>query len=375
MSSMSWLCVSLFCALLLISRASEIDDLYTEFNAATTEILSQLHHDPWHPAHQGSEDLNTRAAVVATQELAETDPWRPKHEGSDDEETKFEEPIETQMLLNEKQHKAAVKASYQSNVKTIYFHLEEIIKKILAHKTKWTAKYNGDLGKIAQEVLKHKEKAKAAEKKYIGAKGKASAAKKLSDLKNKSWQKAKNKLKQKIDDAKKQKKALKGLYLKGLKQKAGEICMIRKIECMVAKFNGEKALQAQYCGDCKEMKAFEKVSGGSSSDIYRRVKITFGNKSIKNYMYKNICPKVAARMKGTFRCPTSDGGCMEYLQFANKKQYDKYMAWISTSTFISQFVKKLKKSGSTFTKYQKISSSEFNLGISKSGCSQVSPGA
>ena len=38
-------------------------------------------------------------------------------------------------------HKKMVKASYQSNVKTIYFHLEEIIKKILAHKTKWTLKY------------------------------------------------------------------------------------------------------------------------------------------------------------------------------------------------------------------------------------------
>merc|ERR1719231_1793783 len=112
---------------------------------------------------------------------------------------------ETQMLLDEAAHKKMVKASYQSNVKTIYFHLEEIIKKILAHKQKWTAKYNGDLGKIAKEVLKHKNNAKAAEKKYVKAKGKASAAKKLSDLKNKSWQKAKNKLKQKINDAKKAK--------------------------------------------------------------------------------------------------------------------------------------------------------------------------
>ena len=37
-------------------------------------------------------------------------------------------------------HKKAVKASYQGNVQTIYTHLEEIIKKILAHKTKWTNK-------------------------------------------------------------------------------------------------------------------------------------------------------------------------------------------------------------------------------------------
>merc|ERR1711981_26773 len=111
-----------------------------------------------------------------------------------------------------------VKASYQENVKTIYFHLEEIIRKILAHKTKWTNKYNGDLAKIAKEVLKHKNIAKKKEKKYNAAKGKAEAAKALAKTKNKSWQKAKNKLKQKINDAKKSKKALKGLYLKGLKQ-------------------------------------------------------------------------------------------------------------------------------------------------------------
>jgi hypothetical protein len=36
---------------------------------------------------------------------------------------------------------ADVKASYQSNVKTIYTHLEEIIKKLLAHKEAWTQKY------------------------------------------------------------------------------------------------------------------------------------------------------------------------------------------------------------------------------------------
>merc|ERR1711937_564633 len=87
---------------------------------------------------------------------------------------------ETQMLLSEAEHKAAVKASYQTNVKTIYFHLEEIIRKILAHKTKWTNKYNGDLAKIAKEVLNHKTIAKNKEKKYTAAKGKAEAAKALA---------------------------------------------------------------------------------------------------------------------------------------------------------------------------------------------------
>merc|ERR1712025_970272 len=164
------------------------------------------------------------------------------------------------MLLDEAAHKKAVKESYQTNVKTIYFHLEEIIKKILTHKTKWTNKYNGDLAKIAKEVLKHKTIAKNKEKKYTAAKGKAEASKALAKTKNKSWQKAKNKLKEKIKDAKKEKKALKGLYLKGLKQKEGEICMIRKIQCMVAKFNGEASLQKKYCGACSDEKPKKKAA-------------------------------------------------------------------------------------------------------------------
>merc|ERR1711861_124591 len=102
----------------------------------------------------------------------------------------------------------------------------------------------------------------------MAAKGKAEAAKALAKAKNKSWQKAKNKLKEKIKDAKKEKKALKGLYLKGLKQKAGEICMIRKIECMVAKFNGEAALQAKYCGACKEKTPSSSADNGMTFPYY-----------------------------------------------------------------------------------------------------------
>merc|ERR1712139_528015 len=90
---------------------------------------------------------------------------------ADTEEQEEEAPV-TEILLDEKAHKAKVKASYQSNVKTIYFHLEEIIKKILAHKKKWTKKYNGDLMNIAKQVLKHKKKSKKAQKKFVKAKGK-----------------------------------------------------------------------------------------------------------------------------------------------------------------------------------------------------------
>ena len=35
-------------------------------------------------------------------------------------------------------------------------------------------------------------------------------------------------------------------------QQMGEICMIRKIECMVATFNGEADLEAQYCEACTD---------------------------------------------------------------------------------------------------------------------------
>jgi hypothetical protein len=189
---------------------------------------------------------------------------------------------ETQMLLDEAAHKKMVKASYQSNVKTIYFHLEEIIKKILAHKEKWTAKYNGDLANIAKGILKHKNIAKELEKKYIKAKGKAQGLKKLAGMKNKSWQKAKNRLKEKMNDAKKERKALKDLYLKGLTQKEGEICMIRRIQCMVAKFNGEEALQTKYCNACKDGKLTKsgKKDGASTSVGGAKIRLVKGPGSI-----------------------------------------------------------------------------------------------
>merc|ERR1711998_632304 len=125
----SFVALALVAVVASVGASDEMEGLYNEFNSATNEILEQLHTDTEGPM--------------------------------------------TQMLLDEKAHKAAVKASYQSNVKTIYFHLEEIIKKILAHKKKWTKKYNGDLMKIAKEILKHKNKAKKAMKKFAKAKGKA----------------------------------------------------------------------------------------------------------------------------------------------------------------------------------------------------------
>ena len=169
-------------------QGAELDDLYAEFNSASQEILTQLHGtseyysadtapvheqelaqtvvDPWRPDHQGSEDKNTEATQDATEELAEEEDDAPATQMLLDEypaRTRachgarptrartagslfcFKGPSNCVQLCfvffsRRKAHKAAVKASYQTNVKTIYFHLEEIIKKILAHKTKWTNK-------------------------------------------------------------------------------------------------------------------------------------------------------------------------------------------------------------------------------------------
>jgi hypothetical protein len=40
-----------------------------------------------------------------------------------------------------------------------------------------------------------------------------------------------------------QKRALKKMYVAGLAQKTGEICMIRRIQCKVAKFNKDSHLK------------------------------------------------------------------------------------------------------------------------------------
>merc|ERR1711934_1046232 len=141
------------------------DELLAEFNQATREILDQMH-------VESAPSVPAVNADAETQELAGTDD---SEEGDDSEIDADPAPI-TQMLLDEKAHKAMVKKSYQGNVKTIYYHLEEIIRKIIAHKVKWTKKYNGDLMKIAKET------------------GKAAAAKALSKSAKKSAIKAKAKL-------------------------------------------------------------------------------------------------------------------------------------------------------------------------------------
>lgn len=198
-----------------------------------------------------------KSASTSIQQLADEE---------DDDAAELESALPT-MLLNHEEHKKQVKASYQGNVKTIYFHLEEIIRKIVAHKTKWTKKYKGDLTKIQSEVDKHKGVSKSKKGKFISETAKRSSAKATYRDRKKSWGKAKNRLKQKMRDAKKMRKALKALYLKGLKQKKGEICMIRRIECMVAKFNKDAKLKARYCGKCSG-RSIHKSPASKSKSLY-----------------------------------------------------------------------------------------------------------
>ncbi len=101
-------------------------------------------------------------------------------------------------------------------------------------------------------MLKHKNGEKAAREKAFDAKGAYKAAEDKSQYADKAWTVAKDLLKQKVVDAKKMRKEIKSMYISGLKQKNGEICMLRKIECMVAKFNNEKDNEAKYCKTCTE---------------------------------------------------------------------------------------------------------------------------
>merc|ERR1711988_499447 len=330
---------------------TEMTSLYQEFDSATKEILSQMH-----PMEAAVEQQDSKMSHDAdTEELEEEE----------------EAPV-TEILLDEKAHKAKVKASYQSNVKNIYFHLEEIIKKIIAHKVKWTKKYNGDLMKIAKQVLKHKKFAKKKAKKYAKAKGKSAAAKAVAKSKKKSFIKAKAKLKQKMKDATKAQKVLKGLYVKGLKNKAGEICMIRKIQCMVAKFNGQPKLQKKYCGACKSTAAKIKQWTVEADAIYVTFSGTFGSKKSKAFFAKKGCPQLAAVVDTLYKCATVGNTAVGYIKFKNVKQYQAVKTALPKSKKFKKLMKKFKKDGGTMTPWKLISFAQFHA---RDGtCTKVKPG-
>jgi hypothetical protein len=130
----------------------ESEELYNEFNSATEEILTQLRVAKEPQAthiEENAFDGSKMVATSATEQLSEVSPkFEMLSELSEDDHTTMldQTSTKTSVTVTATSSKsgaqtADVKASYQSNVKTIYTHLEEIIKKILAHKEAWTQKY------------------------------------------------------------------------------------------------------------------------------------------------------------------------------------------------------------------------------------------
>jgi len=191
----------------------ESDELYNEFNSATEEILAQLNvaTAPTAPTVSLMAQPIEESAFEGSEMKSS-----PKFQMLEDLPTSLhEDDAHFETLASTKD---AVKESYQDNVKTIYTHLEEIIKKILGHKKAWTQKYNDDLLVIANQVLKHKNAEKEARDKAFEAKGKFKEAEEKADYAGKKWTVAKDLLSQKQTDATKMRKEIKELYVSGLKQ-------------------------------------------------------------------------------------------------------------------------------------------------------------
>jgi hypothetical protein len=191
-----------------------------------------------------------------------------------------------QSLLDIASANKARRASYQSNVGTVYKHLNEIIRKILVHKKAWAVKYQNDLKRVAKELA---DKV-AAERKARSGKNKAAAAlavaKAEANRKGNAWLKASAALKTKKADAIKEKHDLGVLFKKGNGLKAGEIAMIVKLRCMLSKFNKDnKYSKGDKCVPWDEAKdtlmPMEKLTAGqelkSSNGKYKAVMQGDGN--------------------------------------------------------------------------------------------------
>jgi hypothetical protein len=120
---------------LLVQSTPESDELYNEFNSATEEILAQLNvaTAPTAPTVSLMAQPIEESAFEGSEMKSS-----PKFQMLEDLPTSLhEDDAHFETLASTKD---AVKESYQDNVKTIYTHLEEIIKKILGHKKAWTQK-------------------------------------------------------------------------------------------------------------------------------------------------------------------------------------------------------------------------------------------
>jgi hypothetical protein len=165
----------------------------------------------------------------------------------------------------------ARRESYQSNVGTVYTHLNEIIRKILVHKKAWSVKYEEDLTRVAKELADHLLKERDARKAKDAADNKEVVAAAEAKRKNNAWIKAHADLNQKKKDADKERHDLKVMFDKGNGMKAGDIAMIVRIRCMVSDFNKDskykcdkdgKALDHIIKAPASKAPASKKADGG-----------------------------------------------------------------------------------------------------------------
>jgi hypothetical protein len=177
------------------------------------------------------------------------------------------EPTQEESLLDLAAAQKARHASYQSNVGTVYKHLNEIIRKILVHKKAWSVKYESDLKRVAKELAEKVKKERAARSGKDKADNALAVAKAEASRKDKAWIKANSQYKQKKIDAAREKADLNSVFKKGNGMKAGEIEMIVRIRCMLSTFNKD----SKY--DCADMPAAIAEASGAAGGAARKAAV------------------------------------------------------------------------------------------------------
>jgi len=175
--------------------------------------------------------------------------------------------VEESLLDLAAAHKAR-RASYQSNVGTVYTHLNEIIRKILVHKKAWSKKYEANLNRIAKELADHLLKERSARKAKDAADGKVIVAAAEAKRKGNAWIKANAGLNQKKKDAAKERHDLKVMFDKGNGMKAGDIAMIVRIRCMVSDFNKDSKYKCDKDGKPLDGKAKAPASKKADGGVF-----------------------------------------------------------------------------------------------------------
>jgi len=110
--------------------------------------------------------------------------------------------------------------------------------------------------------------------------------------------------------------------------------------------------------------------------VYKTTNVIFGDASIKDYMYKNICPIAAGHMLECYRCNDQTygdhGRCIEYQKFASEDDFNTYTQykWLAQkhkSAFLN--------SDSKTTKYEDLDEDSYNAAVTSTTmeCEKVDP--